>query len=163
MAAQRLVRALVRRGLIAAAGEALRPAQTDEPGLIAYRVTLAGLAAIGVVQDGAAEEASGAGLRTPEQDDAGPSGAPQPAAGQGAPVQTRAPREGSKSALVLALLSGEGGASLGDIVAATGWLPHTARAALTGLRQRGYPVERTPGPDGASRDQIATTGTGEAV
>ena len=26
------------------------------------------------------------------------------------------------------------------LVATTGWLPHTARAALTGLRKRGYTV-----------------------
>jgi hypothetical protein len=28
------------------------------------------------------------------------------------------------------------------MVGATGWLPHTTRAALTGLRNRGYSVER---------------------
>src|ERR1700676_161041 len=27
-------------------------------------------------------------------------------------------------------------------VAATGWLPHTSRAALTGLRKRGYAIEK---------------------
>jgi len=34
------------------------------------------------------------------------------------------------------------GASLDAIVAATGWLPHTTRAALTGLRRRGFAIER---------------------
>jgi hypothetical protein len=29
---------------------------------------------------------------------------------------------------------------LDELIAATGWLPHTARAALTGLRHRGYDV-----------------------
>ena len=29
---------------------------------------------------------------------------------------------------------------LAELVAATGWLPHTTRAALTGLRKRGYAV-----------------------
>ena len=32
------------------------------------------------------------------------------------------------------------GATIDEIVAATGWLPHTARAALTGLRKRGYAI-----------------------
>ncbi len=32
------------------------------------------------------------------------------------------------------------GATLAELVAATGWLPHTTRAALTGLRKRGYAV-----------------------
>jgi hypothetical protein len=29
------------------------------------------------------------------------------------------------------------------LVDATGWLPHTTRAALTGLRKRGFAIERT--------------------
>jgi hypothetical protein len=32
------------------------------------------------------------------------------------------------------------GASLDELVALTGWLPHTTRAALTRLRQRGFAV-----------------------
>ena len=33
-----------------------------------------------------------------------------------------------------------GFAPLAELVAATSWLPHTTRAALTGLRKRGYAV-----------------------
>lgn len=54
----------------------------------------------------------------------------------------RQPREGSKIAIVIALLSRETGAGLADLIAATGWLPHTTRAALTGLRKRGHEVTR---------------------
>jgi hypothetical protein len=50
------------------------------------------------------------------------------------------PRSGSKIASVLALLQREEGATLGELTAATGWLPHTVRAALTGLRKRGHAV-----------------------
>ena len=32
------------------------------------------------------------------------------------------------------------GATLEDLSAAAGWLPHTTRAAITRLRQRGYDV-----------------------
>jgi hypothetical protein len=32
------------------------------------------------------------------------------------------------------------GASLDDLVALTGWLPHTTRAALTGLRKKGFHI-----------------------
>ncbi len=42
----------------------------------------------------------------------------------------------AKIAQVIALLEGPGGATLAELVAATGWLPHTTRAALTGLRKR---------------------------
>ena len=53
-----------------------------------------------------------------------------------------APRPGSKQALVVDMLRKDDGASLDALIKATGWLPHTARAALTGLRKRGYSVER---------------------
>ena len=49
-----------------------------------------------------------------------------------------APRPTSKIAAVIRLLSRSGGATLAELIAATGWLPHTTRAALTGLRKRGY-------------------------
>jgi Protein of unknown function (DUF3489) len=51
-------------------------------------------------------------------------------------------RRGSKLGGVIALLSRKGGASIEELISATGWLPHTTRAALTGLRKRGYGVER---------------------
>ena len=50
------------------------------------------------------------------------------------------PRSGSKIAQVIELLQRSDGATLAELVAATGWLPHTTRAALTGLRKRGYAV-----------------------
>jgi hypothetical protein len=49
----------------------------------------------------------------------------------------------SKTATVIALLQRESGATLGDLVAATGWLPHTTRAALTGLRKKGHAIAKT--------------------
>ncbi len=51
-----------------------------------------------------------------------------------------APRSGTKIAQVIALLQRDSGATLDELVAATDWLPHTTRAALTGLRKRGYTV-----------------------
>ena len=49
----------------------------------------------------------------------------------------------SKSALVLGLLGRPNGATLAELIEATGWLPHTTRAALTGIRKKGHDVERT--------------------
>jgi hypothetical protein len=48
------------------------------------------------------------------------------------------PRPTSKIASVIELLSQAAGATLAALIAATDWLPHTTRAALTGLRKRGY-------------------------
>jgi len=59
----------------------------------------------------------------------------------------KVPRAGTKLTAVVRLLEREGGASIGDLTAATGWLPHTARAALTGLRKRGYRIETARGED----------------
>lgn len=44
----------------------------------------------------------------------------------------------SKQQLVANLLLRVEGATLSDMMAATGWLPHTTRAALTGLKKKGY-------------------------
>jgi len=49
-------------------------------------------------------------------------------------------RAGTKAALLMDLLSREGGATLDDLTRATGWLPHTVRAALSGLRKKGHTI-----------------------
>ena len=50
------------------------------------------------------------------------------------------PREGTKIAMVTNPFQRDQGADLGELIAATGWFPHTARAAMTGLRHRGHEV-----------------------
>ena len=52
------------------------------------------------------------------------------------------PRAGSKLAVVIKMLSNEAGASLKALAKTAGWLPHTTRATLTGLRKRGFLIER---------------------
>lgn len=66
-----------------------------------------------------------------------------------------APRPGSKQALIVEMLSKERGATIDALIKATGWLPHTTRAALTGLRKRGFAVERIPRAPGAPLYRIA--------
>jgi hypothetical protein len=53
-------------------------------------------------------------------------------------MRSSAPRAGTKLARTLELLQRDCGATLKELIAATGWLPHTTRAALTGLRKRRY-------------------------
>jgi hypothetical protein len=50
-----------------------------------------------------------------------------------------APRN-SKAALLVSLLTRTGGATLDQMVGATGWLPHTTRAARTRLKARGHVI-----------------------
>lgn len=52
-------------------------------------------------------------------------------------------RDGSKQALVVSMLSAKAGTTIEALIDATGWLPHTTRAALTGLRKRRFEIERS--------------------
>ena len=56
------------------------------------------------------------------------------------PARPSAARGGSKLARVIGLLERDHGATIAELIAATDWLAHTTRAALTGLRKRGYAV-----------------------
>ena len=55
-------------------------------------------------------------------------------------VAPSSPRAESKIETVLGLLRSGEGATLAAMVEATGWLPHTTRAALTGLRNKGHAI-----------------------
>jgi len=46
----------------------------------------------------------------------------------------------SKAGQLVEMLKRAEGATLDQMVAATGWLPHTTRAALTGLKKKGHEV-----------------------
>jgi Protein of unknown function (DUF3489) len=49
-----------------------------------------------------------------------------------------APRIGTKLAKAIEMLRATEGATVAELSQAMGWLPHTTRAVLTGLRNRGY-------------------------
>ena len=55
-----------------------------------------------------------------------------------------------KSVAFEQLLTREGGASLENLTAATGWQPHSCRAFLTGLRKKGWAIERKKREDGTT-------------
>ena len=110
---------LVRRKLL---GKTDASGADTEP---SYSITDAGLAAIGVVEDAPTPVTAGA-------DGTDVAAAPQ-----------------TKTALVLSLMMRTEGATLDQMVAATGWLPHTTRAALTGLRKRGHGIARIATDDGS--------------
>lgn len=48
----------------------------------------------------------------------------------------------SKIDKVIGLLGRDQGATLAEIVELAGWLPHTARAALTGLRKKDHAITK---------------------
>ncbi|WP_429336143.1 DUF3489 domain-containing protein [Paraburkholderia sp. 35.1] len=53
-----------------------------------------------------------------------------------APAATRAPREDSAQARVVAMMQAPGGASLEDIMAATSWQAHTVRGFISGTAKK---------------------------
>jgi len=57
-------------------------------------------------------------------------------------ICTPSPRPKSNTQLLIDLLASDTGATIGQITNATGWLPHSARAALTGLRKTGHTIAR---------------------
>jgi DNA-binding IclR family transcriptional regulator len=62
-------------------------------------------------------------------------------------TQTKAAKTGpnpvTKISQVIEMLKKGSGATLDEIVKATGWQPHSARAALTGLRKKGHSIEKS--------------------
>lgn len=57
-------------------------------------------------------------------------------------VSTSSPaRALSKREQLAALLVRDEGATLDQMIAATNWLPHTTRAAMSGLRKAGYAID----------------------
>lgn len=59
-------------------------------------------------------------------------------------------RSGSKQSVLAELLCRSTGAGIADLVKALGWLPHTVRAAVTGLPKKGFTVTRSTDAQGVS-------------
>lgn len=57
-----------------------------------------------------------------------------------APAPKGEPKSPTKQQQLAALVVRDEGATLDQMIAATGWLPHTTRAALTGLKKKGYVI-----------------------
>jgi hypothetical protein len=116
-----VLKSLLKRGLIEEIPAADRNTvwrHDEETGAITLRATALARSALGIDEDDketAPEETS----------------APTEAAD--APVERR---KGGKQALLTEMLRRPGGASLDEIVAATGWQPHTVRGAIAGALKK---------------------------
>ncbi|WP_342743749.1 DUF3489 domain-containing protein [Salibaculum halophilum] len=110
--------------------------RNDEDGrAILLHITDAGLAAIGVEPEGGDSAPTGA--------DEAPSAEPThdaPAEADPAP-KARTPRTGTKPAKLIEMLRAEGGATIDEIVAETGWQPHTVRGAFAGALKKKLGLE----------------------
>ena len=77
-------------------------------------------------------------------------GAEKPKSSNSGPVT---PKGENKTDKLIALLKRQGGATLTDITGTTSWLPHSARAMLTGLRKKGFTIDKSK-VDGTTRYAI---------
>ena len=59
---------------------------------------------------------------------------------ESAGLPARTPKPPSKQQQLASLIVRDAGATLDHMIATTGWLPHTTRAALTGLKKKGYVI-----------------------
>lgn len=59
----------------------------------------------------------------------------------------------TKRDTILTLLARPHGATLDEMVTATGWLPHTTRAMLTGLKKKGHALT-SDNVDGVRRYRV---------
>jgi hypothetical protein len=173
-AAQKITRKPIGAGLVreirATAGAPVWRRDDDAGLSYALRLTAAGASAIAI--DKSSEPGptdDDGGLRekvSPARPSSEEHSAPDaPSAEENGIVPQRSsPRAGTKLAQVVELLQQDRGASIDELIVVTGWLPRTTRAALTGLRKRGfvtaidrsdkergsiYRVERSPRAEGS--------------
>ncbi|MFN0045334.1 MAG: DUF3489 domain-containing protein [Sphingorhabdus sp.] len=67
------------------------------------------------------------------------------------------PETRTKSQLVIDLLSREDGATLEEMSKVAGWLPHSTRSFMTGLKKKGH-VIKSDKIDGVRRYRIVSSG-----
>ncbi len=152
-AQQRLLASLLKAALVeelAVADDALSWRQDQDGQRFALRLTDAGLAAVHPPAEAPAGRAEAPPATEPVMEPAPEpvtepapvptaATAPEPCLEQPQPAAPKAAPTG-KLGQVVGALTTDAGATLAELVSLTGWLPHTARAAITGLRKRGYTV-----------------------
>ena len=165
-AAAKVVKKLIDAGLVdeIAGTPALPVWRRDEDGqAFTLIITRSAFDALGIEPD----VETRAGPAAPSKDEEACTGSKKAARARSrsqteAPAQTQSdtpPRSGTKQALVITLLQRHQGATIDDLIEATQWLPHTTRAALTGLRKKGYEIAKGKGEDGKTVYRMEAKGS----
>jgi hypothetical protein len=151
-AAHKVVKPLIEKGLLEEIDANVRAGETvwRETGAghgVTLAITEAGLAAIGIGPE-SDKKSKPAASQTPAKAPKAATGAksPKPAktaapakkTARTAPAGTTAPtpREHTKQATMIAMLQRKNGATIAEIVEATGWQPHTVRGAFAGALKK---------------------------
>ena len=163
-AAARSIKSLINRGLIndqpaARDDEVWREAEDGDR--LKLVITDAGLEAIGADADDWSEPQPAAAKAQPKK--RGSRGR-RSASGRQTKTKTEASptgiRQGTKQALLIDLLSRKNGATIAEIVDATGWQPHSVRGAISGALKKklGLTVESAVTEDRGRVYRIAERG-----
>ena len=141
-AAAKVVGAMIAKGFLQEVDADMRKGEpvwreTGDGHGVTLIATDAGLAAIGIEPEDAnpaPADATDAPFEQPASDTAtGAESAPK----------ARTPREGTKQATLIAMLRAPEGATIEEIVAATGWQSHTVRGAMAGALKKKLGLEVT--------------------
>ena len=141
-AAQKAVTAMITRGWLEEVEANLRRGEpmwreTGDGHGTTLVATDAGLAAIGIEHEDANTAPAGATDAPTEEP------APDTPTETEAAPKTRTPREGTKQATLIAMLRAPDGATIEEIMAATGWQSHTVRGAMAGALKKKLGLEVT--------------------
>lgn len=81
------------------------------------------------------------------------------------PAPKTEPKPQTKKARLIELLNSDEGVTVPVLAQALGWLPHTTRAAVTGLKKDGIVVQKLPPHEGsrASRYTLASSSVGGSL
>jgi len=141
-AAAKVVETMIAKGLIEEVDANLREGEpvwreTGDGHGVTLVVTDAGLAAIGIEPEDANTAPAGAMDAPTEEPTPDTPTEPDPA------PKARTPREGTKQATLIAMLRAPDGATIEEIMAATGWQSHTVRGAMAGALKKKLGLEIT--------------------
>ncbi len=137
-AATAVLKGLLKKGLVAerpAAADAAHWRETRDGGRTALAITDTGLQAIGVEVDRKTSKQSSSTKARPKQRRRRAEPKPSGAKGKGR-TPPPAVRPGTKQALMIDLLKRKKGATIEEIVEATGWQPHSVRGAISGALKK---------------------------
>ena len=134
-AAAKVVGAMIAKGLLEEVNTEMRKGEllwreTGDGHGTTLVATDAGLAAIGLAQEAAATAPVGAADAPTVEP------TPDTSATADAAPKARTPREGTKQATLIAMLRAPEGATIAEIIAATGWQAHTVRGAIAGALKK---------------------------
>ncbi len=159
-AATTVLKSLLKKGLVAerpAAADEAHWRETRDGGRTALAIADAGLQAISVDADEKTSKQSPSTKPRPKKRSQGAER--KPADKPKGRTSPPAVRPGTKQALMIDLLKHKKGATIAEIVAATGWQPHSVRGAISGALKKklGLAVTSEKVGDGSRVYRIAAT------